>query len=78
NVPIPNGADGEELYAQSCIAFHAADGSGTDANTGPELWGGNSFNDGAGMARMSKMAGYIQNNMPIGAAGTLFHQEASD
>lgn len=78
NVPIPNVADGEELYAQSCIACHAADGAGTGANTGPALWGDNSFNDGAGMARMSKMAGYIQNNMPIGAAGTLTDQEAAD
>lgn len=78
SVPIPDVAHGEELYAQSCIACHAADGSGTGANTGPALWGENSFNDGAGMARLSKMAGYIQNNMPIGAGGTLTDQDASD
>ncbi|MGA3599459.1 c-type cytochrome [Lysinibacillus agricola] len=78
NVPIPDITNGEELYAQSCITCHAVDGSGTGANTGPALWGENSFNDGAGMARMSKMAGYIKTNMPIGAAGTLTDQDAAD
>lgn len=78
DVPTPSVADGEELYAQSCIACHADDGSGTGANTGPALWGDGSFNDGAGIARMSKMAGYIQNNMPIGGENTLSDQEAAD
>lgn len=78
NVPIPDVTNGEEVYAQSCITCHAADGSGTGANTGPALWGKNSFNDGAGMARMSKMAGYIKHNMPVGAAGTLTDQNAAD
>lgn len=78
NVPVPSIDDGEELYAQSCIACHAGDGAGTGSNTGPALWGSGSFNDGAGIARMSKMAGYIQNNMPIGGENTLSDQEASD
>lgn len=78
DVPVPSVADGEKLYQQSCIACHAADGAGTGSNTGPALWGDGSFNDGAGISRMSKMAGYIQHNMPIGAAGTLTDQEASD
>lgn len=78
NVPTPNVADGEEFYQQSCIACHAGDGSGTGSNSGPALWGEGSFNDGAGLARMSKMAGYIQKNMPIGADYELSDQEASD
>ncbi|TQR18034.1 c-type cytochrome [Psychrobacillus vulpis] len=78
NVPTPNVASGEQLYQKSCIACHAADGSGTDPNTGPALWGDNSFNDGAGLARISKMAGYIKNNMPAGSEGTLTNQEAAD
>lgn len=78
-VPTPNVADGEKLYSEkSCIACHAADGAGTGANTGPALWGENSFNDGAGIARMSKMAGYIQAYMPAGQEGTLTDQEAAD
>lgn len=77
-VPVPDVAAGEELFQQSCIACHAQDGSGTGALTGPALWGEGSFNDGAGMARMSKMAGYIQNNMPKGQGGSLTEQEASN
>lgn len=78
DLPTPSVADGEQLYQQSCIACHAGDGSGTGSNTGPALWGEGSFNDGAGIARMTKMAGYIQNNMPLGAGKTLSDQEASD
>lgn len=78
DVPTPNVNDGEVLYQKSCIACHAGDGSGTGSNTGPALWGEGSFNDGAGLARMSKMAGYIQNNMPVGAEKSLSDQEAAD
>lgn len=78
NVPTPNLADGEDLYQQSCISCHAGDGSGTGSNTGPALWGDDSFNDGAGIARMTKMAGYVQQNMPPGAENTLSDQEAAD
>ncbi|MFJ7934031.1 c-type cytochrome [Sporosarcina sp. NPDC096371] len=78
DLPTPSVADGEQMYQQSCVACHAVDGSGTGSNTGPALWGEGSFNDGAGLARMTKMAGYIQNNMPMGAEKTLSDQEASD
>lgn len=78
-IPEPDVTRGEELYTKkNCMTCHADDGSGTGANTGPALWGDDSFNDGAGMARMSKMAGYIKNNMPIGQAGDLSDQEAAD
>lgn len=77
-IPTPSVEDGEQIYQQSCIACHAGDGSGIGANIGPALWGDNSFNDGAGLARISKMAGYIQAYMPVGAAGTLSDQEATD
>lgn len=78
DLPVPNIDDGEALYQQSCMSCHAGDGSGIGSNTGPALWGDGSFNDGAGIARMTKMAGYIQNNMPIGAPKTLSDQESSD
>ncbi len=78
DVPTPSVEDGEALYAQSCIACHAGDGAGIGSNTGPALWGEESFNDGAGIARISKMAGYIQKNMPVGAADSLTDQEAAD
>jgi thiosulfate dehydrogenase len=74
--PVPSVQDGEKLYAQSCASCHAADGSGTGPNTGPAVWGENSFNDGAGMSRLTKMAGYVQKNMPKGQGGTLSDQDA--
>ncbi|WP_217589656.1 c-type cytochrome [Lentibacillus saliphilus] len=78
-IPEPSVERGEELYTKkNCMTCHATDGSGTGANSGPALWGDNSFNDGAGMSRMSKMSGYIKNNMPIGQAGELSDQEAAD
>lgn len=78
DVPIPDLANGEQLYQQSCIACHGADGSGIGANTGPALWGNNTFNDGSGMARLSKMAAYVQRNMPPGQENTFTKQEAAD
>lgn len=78
DVPLPDVDNGEKLYQASCVACHATDGAGIGANTGPALWGEGSFNDGAGLARMTKMAGYLQNNMPKGAENTLSDQEASD
>lgn len=78
-VPEPNVENGEELYEKkNCLSCHGDDGQGTGANTGPALWGENSFNDGAGMGRLTKMAGYLQNNMPIGAEYELTDQEAAD
>src|SRR5690625_640040 len=78
-VPEPNVESGEELYEKkNCLTCHGDDGQGTGANSGPALWGENSFNDGAGMGRLTKMAGYLQNNMPIGAEYELTDQEAAD
>lgn len=78
-VPEPDIVNGEELYeTKNCMSCHAVDGSGTGATTGPALWGDDSFNDGAGMARLTKAAGYIQDNMPVGQEGTLTDQEAAD
>lgn len=77
-VPEPDVVNGEELYeTKNCMSCHATDGSGTGPNSGPALWGDNSFNDGAGMARLTKAAGYIQDNMPPGD-GTLTDREAAD
>lgn len=33
----------------------------------PPLWGKNSYNDGAGLFRLSNFAGFVRNNMPLGA-----------
>src|SRR5699024_6857054 len=46
--------------------------------SGPALWGDGSFNDGAGMNRLSDAAGFIKDNMPKSDPGTLSDQEAAD
>ncbi len=63
---------GKVLYQENCTVCHGADGEGimnTDRNayTYPPLWGKHSYNDGAGLYRMSRFAGYIKANMPLGA-----------
>ena len=44
----------------------------------PPLWGKDSFNDGAGMARTYTAAAFVKHNMPLGQGGTLTDQEALD
>jgi thiosulfate dehydrogenase len=65
---------GQPIYARVCAACHSADGSGirnSAAGTDlgymiPPLWGSGSFNDGAGMARLTNMANFVHFNMPHG------------
>lgn len=63
---------GKTVYAQQCQSCHMEDGQGMKKqdNTGyiyPPLWGDHSYNDGAGLFRMSRFAGYVKTNMPLGA-----------
>jgi thiosulfate dehydrogenase len=77
----PDATRGKAIYAARCAACHGADGQGTKAGATyvfPPLWGPQSFNDGAGMARVSVAAGFVQAKMPLGNAGTLTDQEAYD
>jgi thiosulfate dehydrogenase len=78
----PSSIRGEALYATKCAACHGVDGQGLrgadSAYTFPPLWGPQSFNVGAGMARVSVAAGFVQAKMPLGNAGTLSDQEAYD
>jgi thiosulfate dehydrogenase len=78
----PSASRGATLFAQRCAACHGADGLGLRASgsgyTFPPLWGSASFNSGAGMARLSVAAAFIQAKMPLGAGGTLTDQEAYD
>jgi thiosulfate dehydrogenase len=36
--------------------------------TYPPLWGEHSYNHGAGLFRMSRFAGYVKTNMPLGSS----------
>src|SRR3546814_7456590 len=44
----------------------------------PPLWGPDSYNWGAGMARIDTAAGFIKANMPLGKPFSLTDQEAWD
>lgn len=63
---------GQSLYQSKCRQCHGQDGEGLKKVDGsewvyPPLWGDNSFNTGAGILRLSRMAGYLKMNMPHGA-----------
>jgi thiosulfate dehydrogenase len=68
-----NPAKGKALYDAKCASCHQVNGEGILADdkkeyTYPPLWGKNSYNSGAGLFRISRFAGYIKYNMPLGAA----------
>jgi thiosulfate dehydrogenase len=79
NPPTPDRNAGARLYEQKCAACHGANGEGRkngEAYLFPALSGPESFNIGAGMARLDTAAAYIRWNMPLGLGGTLTDQES--
>jgi thiosulfate dehydrogenase len=63
---------GKAIFAEKCQSCHQANGEGLLADnkieyTYPPLWGEHSYNQGAGLYRMSRLAGYVKYNMPQGA-----------
>ena len=63
---------GAIVYSSKCQSCHGQSGEGlaNPEQTGylyPPLWGQHSYNDGAGLFRLSRFAGYVKNNMPLGA-----------
>jgi thiosulfate dehydrogenase len=69
---------GEALFKERCSNCHGADGQGVmigDKKAGP-LWGPNSWNDGAGAARVYTLAGIIRYSMPYLDPGSLSDEEA--
>ncbi len=60
----PNPTKGKEVYDQKCMACHGNEGQGTPI--APPLWGKDSFNDGAGMAELPKLAAFAHAFMPQG------------
>jgi thiosulfate dehydrogenase len=73
----PDVARGSALYAQKCALCHQANGAGM-VGAFPPLWGADSFNDGAGMAHIDRMTGFVMHNMPQNAPGSLSLQDAYD
>ncbi|MDP4262389.1 MAG: c-type cytochrome [Bacteroidota bacterium] len=63
---------GKMVYWQNCQRCHGPEGKGllnTDSTMYiyPPLWGDNSYNTGAGLYRISRLAGYVKENMPFDA-----------
>jgi thiosulfate dehydrogenase len=80
-LPLPEKAGdpthGRQVFTATCAACHGADGQGQRLEapeakaTGrryrfPPLWGPDSYNDGAGMARGITAAQFVHANMPFG------------
>jgi len=69
---------GEALFKEHCANCHGDDGQGVsigDKKAGP-LWGPDSWNDGAGAARVYTLAGIIRYSMPYMRPGRLTDEEA--
>ena len=70
----PDSQNGKVVYVQQCAVCHGDNGQGLKHADGsfvfPPLWGNESFNIGAGMARTYTAAAFVKRNMPIG-----FHQK---
>lgn len=86
---VPNPDNGKKVYADQCALCHGDNGEGLKRADGqmiyPPLWGDQSFNIGAGMARTYTAAAFVKRNMPIGfhgkfplGQGGLTDQEAVD
>jgi thiosulfate dehydrogenase len=73
----PDSKRGAAIYRANCSGCHNSDGSGR-APLFPPLWGPESFNDGAGMNGVPKMAAFVQHNMPQNRMGILSPQESFD
>ncbi len=78
----PDPVAGGKIYATACAQCHGANGEGIGNGQGgyifPPLWGKDSFNLGAGMARHFTAAAFVLKNMPIGQEGSLTPQQALD
>jgi len=64
---------GKAVFSAKCISCHGANGQGQFNHDSsfymyPPLWGENSFNVSAGLYRISRLAGFVKNNMPFGIA----------
>lgn len=69
-------ANGKKIFANKCAFCHGSDGFGTMA--APPVWGPQSYNIAAGMARVSVAAAFIKSNMPRTSGWTLSDDDAYD
>lgn len=75
-VYLNNKADlenGQVVFATHCAVCHGENGEGVknglaEGYSFPQLWGDDTYNDGAGMYRLLKASAFIKNNMPLGVS----------
>lgn len=64
-------AKGAVVFQTKCASCHGVDGQGLPMPDSPRryppLWGDRSYNEAAGLFRLSRFAGYVKANMPLGA-----------
>jgi thiosulfate dehydrogenase len=70
-----NYLNGQSIYNNRCASCHGNDGQGIA--TFPPVWGSDSYNTGAGLSKLDKMATWMKHNMPLGNAN-LTDKEAID
>ena len=63
--------NGHSIYIRTCQTCHGPDGDGKlNADSSgyiyPPLWGEHSYTIAAGLYRLSRFAGYVKDNMPLG------------
>ena len=68
--------NGKNVFASKCAFCHGYDGLGTMA--APPVWGPQSYNIAAGMARVSVAAAFIKSNMPRARGWSLSDDDAYD
>jgi len=75
-LPCPDRAadtlKGRLVYVTKCARCHGPQGAGTLYPDSchyiyPPLWGPHSYTTSAGLFRLSRLAGYVKNNMPFGS-----------
>lgn len=67
---------GASVFVAQCSRCHGAAGQGTPV--APPLWGSKSYNKGAGMSRISVLAAFAHQLMPVDNPRTLTVQQSYD
>jgi thiosulfate dehydrogenase len=66
---IPDVNNGKQVYKDQCAVCHGDNGEGIKRADGsfvfPPLWGNQSFNIGAGIAKTYTAAAFVKSNMPM-------------
>jgi thiosulfate dehydrogenase len=68
---------GSQIYVAQCAMCHGPEGAGKPPAI-PAVWGPDAYSEGAGMHDITKMAAFVQHNMPLSNPRSLTPQQAYD